>query len=336
MTSPHAPEMPTPARPDIKRLLSRFANKHYAMAADEHKEGASDSSVKKHYDEANEAENALIAAIDAQQAELDALKSALAQPAPVAAMREGLREAHNRFLNTYEIACHTSKPADWHAAALLAKQFECLIAPYLTPPPALNAAQQMIAWLGDPNSPVDTFDEVQKFWTEGEGFEDAVALAMMHNGKPLKPDVAPALNEEAVQACAEDCVSAADIGMGPGTEVTKRYEKRFAEIIRKHCLQSASWDKQVVHVLKTALRECDKQRQSLIEGVVHAEVSVSEFRDKYFDEDPNEGCNGSPEYEALNNLRAHLAGTCIDDNGEYMDRDQFKHLAAERKEGQTL
>ncbi len=62
---------PTPSgkeTPDLKRLLGRLMNKQYAMAADEHKEGASDSSVKRHYDEAVAAENEFTEALDALRA----------------------------------------------------------------------------------------------------------------------------------------------------------------------------------------------------------------------------------------------------------------------------
>lgn len=44
-------------------LLRKMLNKHFTMAADEHREGASDSSVKRHYDEANAAENEFRAAL---------------------------------------------------------------------------------------------------------------------------------------------------------------------------------------------------------------------------------------------------------------------------------
>lgn len=44
-------------------LLRKMLNRHFTMAADEWREGASDRSVKKHYDEYIEAENEFTAAL---------------------------------------------------------------------------------------------------------------------------------------------------------------------------------------------------------------------------------------------------------------------------------
>lgn len=61
--------------PDVLKLLSDFTNKHYAMAADECREGASESAVRRRYDESIAAENALIEALRAQSTELLALRA---------------------------------------------------------------------------------------------------------------------------------------------------------------------------------------------------------------------------------------------------------------------
>lgn len=61
--------------PDLDTLLRRMLNKHFSMAADEHKENASDSSVRKHYDEANAAEQTFRDALAALVAERDAARA---------------------------------------------------------------------------------------------------------------------------------------------------------------------------------------------------------------------------------------------------------------------
>lgn len=81
------PALEEGATPDLKRLLGRLLNKHYAMAADEHKEGASDSSVKRHYDEANEAERNLTEAMDGILADLTTARQQLAEA------KEGISDA---------------------------------------------------------------------------------------------------------------------------------------------------------------------------------------------------------------------------------------------------
>ncbi len=74
---------------------------------------------------------------------------------------------------------------------------------------------------------------------------------------------------------------------------------------------------------EAALKECAKERLQLIEGCVHAETELGKFKDQYFDEDPPEGCRGCPEGEFIRHLMAHLSGTCIGDDGEFMPRDKY-------------
>lgn len=49
--------------PDVAKAYRRVLNKHFVMAADEHREGASDSSVKRHDDEYNAAEKEFLAVL---------------------------------------------------------------------------------------------------------------------------------------------------------------------------------------------------------------------------------------------------------------------------------
>ena len=86
--------------PDIKALIGRMLNKHYAMAADEHRVSASNSSIKRHYDESNQAENAVYAAVETLQADLS---SALAQLRQARedneTMRRALEDARAGFID---------------------------------------------------------------------------------------------------------------------------------------------------------------------------------------------------------------------------------------------
>ena len=49
--------------PDMANAYRRVLNKHFTMAADEHREGASDTSMKRHDDEYRAAEDAFIIAL---------------------------------------------------------------------------------------------------------------------------------------------------------------------------------------------------------------------------------------------------------------------------------
>lgn len=81
-----------------------------------------------------------------------------------------------------------------------------------------------------------------------------------------------------------------------------------------------------------ALAGCASERKELIEGIVHAENEVTEFRNKHFDEDPgDDGQPGSPEYETLRGIETHLSGCCIDNEGEYMPRDKYDAALAKLK-----
>lgn len=78
--------------------------------------------------------------------------------------------------------------------------------------------------------------------------------------------------------------------------------------------------------MKKQFKQCAKERKQLIEGCAYADGAVGNFRDKYFDEDPGEGSMGSPEFRELNELQAHLAGTAIDNEGEFMSRTKYDSL----------
>lgn len=79
--------------------------------------------------------------------------------------------------------------------------------------------------------------------------------------------------------------------------------------------------------VRTALERCDTERLQLIDGIVQAEQMVREFADKYFDEDPPEGSEGSPQSRELRRIASHLSGTCIGDDCDYMSREKYKALA---------
>jgi hypothetical protein len=58
---------------DLLDLLRRMLNKHYTMAADEYREGASDASIKRHYEEYHAIEKVFDAALDRVIADSDRL-----------------------------------------------------------------------------------------------------------------------------------------------------------------------------------------------------------------------------------------------------------------------
>lgn len=84
-------------RPDLKRLLGTFTRKHFVMAADEWKEGASDHSVRRHYDEANEAKMALITEIDRFESTHAALTVRVAE------LREALEKREKLAANLHAV-----------------------------------------------------------------------------------------------------------------------------------------------------------------------------------------------------------------------------------------
>lgn len=75
--------------------------------------------------------------------------------------------------------------------------------------------------------------------------------------------------------------------------------------------------------LQKQLTACADERLELIDGVFHAISMVGTHTDEFCDEDPPEMANGSPEWESLHNLRGHLEGSLIGNDGEYLARDRF-------------
>lgn len=95
---------------------------------------------------------------------------------------------------------------------------------------------------------------------------------------------------------------------------------------------AAAWNR--CEEYRKALKECAKERRQLLEGCVYADNELGVFRDKYFDQYPPEGSMGTPEYAEINELQAHLYGTAIGDDGEYMKPDKYDWLLSAHKEGQ--
>lgn len=104
MTSTPAPQpsgSPTPQAsvPEWLKLFRRFTNAHFASCADEHFEGASQSGVKRRYEESNAAESAFLEEAKKMDAELTAARAALlASQAMEEELREALVKAHAQLV----------------------------------------------------------------------------------------------------------------------------------------------------------------------------------------------------------------------------------------------
>lgn len=91
-------------------------------------------------------------------------------------------------------------------------------------------AEQMIAWIGDPNASEDRLDEIEKFWGEGTRFREAVAQAMMHNGAPIK-SASPATPSAAGEWAERALAAAREI---TGCHRRAQNAEVYATIILKH------------------------------------------------------------------------------------------------------
>jgi hypothetical protein len=97
-------------------------------------------------------------------------------------------------------------------------------------PPAEDWAEQMIAWIGDPNATEDRLDEIEKFWGEGTPFREAVAQAMLHNGAPLRsaPQPPAPVNEVKVREVIADAIDDCSNTIG---EITSPPDELAAHIL---------------------------------------------------------------------------------------------------------
>lgn len=84
---------------ELESLFRTFANAQFRMGADEHVEGLSDRLCKKHYDEANSAEDAFLNALRAELADLRRDRERL---------RSALRRARDWSVSSHGYECRQS------------------------------------------------------------------------------------------------------------------------------------------------------------------------------------------------------------------------------------